>query len=112
MVARSVIIVVLLLGLVPGWVFSYTADDPNVFLYLFFAPILPFLGTCPFPVDMSNGLGLGDIYGWPVLPCLITIALGIFGFIRKSKIAALIFTGVIVLSWGLTYLRFFALARS
>jgi hypothetical protein len=112
MVARIVIIVVAVVGLIPGWIFSYAADNPNPLLYLLFAPIFPFLGTCPFPFDASNGLGLGDIYYWPILPCLTTIAMGIFGFIKKSKTVALIFTGAVVLSWGLTYIRCFTLAPS
>jgi hypothetical protein len=110
MIPRIVIGVVAVLGLIPGCVFSYAADNPSPLLYLIFAPILPFLGTCPFPVNMSDGLGLGDIYCWPVLPCLVVIILGTWGFIKKSKKIALIFLGIVILSWGLTYVRFFAFA--
>lgn len=112
MTARIVIAGATIVGLIPGCVFSYASDNPNPLLYLIFAPIFPFLGTCPFPIDASNGLGLEDIYFWPILPCLIALALAIFGLVRNSVIVALAFSGVIAVSWALTFIRFFVLVQS
>ena len=95
-------------SLIPGIFFVYISPDcSGPIPYLIFPFLFPFVGTCPFPIKDPDGFGLEDVYYWPVLMALVTITLGVYGFITNSKRSANVFGCILIISWLLTLVRFF-----
>ena len=67
--------------------------------------LIPFFGTCPFPLGQPNTLEEVDY--WPFYFGLLTAGLGIGGIVSKKIIFSAAFLVIIILSWGLTFLRLF-----
>ena len=72
--------------------------------YLSFVLVVPFVGTCPFPINGNVNIG-SDLYYWPELVGLATAGLGVVGIANGRLRYAAIFVGILIVCWRLTLFR-------